>query len=59
MISKAGGTKRYMAPELLAKKSPILYDTIKKNIVEQEIFDLIEKHKIAEKAQVLFQNLRP
>jgi serine/threonine protein kinase len=24
MISKAGGTKRYMAPELLAKKSPIL-----------------------------------
>jgi len=34
----------------IAKKSPILYDTIKKNIVEQEIFDLIEKHKIAEKA---------
>lgn len=34
----------------IAKKSPILYDTIKKNIVEQEIFDLIEKHKVAEKA---------
>ena len=34
----------------IAKKSPILYDTIKKNIVEQEIFNLIEKHKIADKA---------
>ena len=34
----------------IAKKSPILYDTIKKNIVEQEIFDLIEKHKIADSA---------
>ena len=34
----------------IAKKSPILYDTIKKNIVEQEIFDLMEKHKVADTA---------
>ena len=36
--------------EDIAKKSPILYDTIKKNIIEQQIFDLIEEHKIADTA---------
>lgn len=34
----------------VAKKSPTLYNTIEKNLVEKEIFDLIEKHKIADNA---------
>ena len=34
----------------IAAKSPILYDTIKKNIIEQQVFDMIEKHPIADKA---------
>ena len=34
----------------IAKKSPILYDTIRKNAIEQEVFDLVEKHKIGKDA---------
>lgn len=36
----------------IASKSPILYETIQRNAVEQEIFKLIEKHKIADGAPV-------
>ena len=34
----------------IAKKSPILYDTIRKNAIEQEVFDLMEKHKVGKDA---------
>ena len=34
----------------IAKKSPILYDTIQRNIIEQQVFDLIEKYQIADSA---------
>ena len=34
----------------IADKSPILYDTIQKNAVEKEIFDLIEKYHVADTA---------
>ena len=34
----------------IAKKSPILYETIQKNAIEQEIFDLLDKHEIAKAA---------
>ena len=34
----------------VAKKSPILYDTIRKNAIEQEVFDLMEKHHIGKDA---------
>ena len=34
----------------IAKKSPILYETIQKNAIEKEIFDLLGKHEIAKAA---------
>jgi predicted metal-dependent peptidase len=34
----------------VAKKSPILYQTIEQNIIEKYVFDLVEKHKVSSKA---------
>lgn len=59
IVAKGGVTEKEILDDIadkmkkfddIAKKSPILYETIQKNAIEQEIFDLLEKHDVAQTA---------